>query len=450
MTLPAPASISGRVIDADTNLPIRRFSVSTMLIERTETTEQRSSGPSVNADDSQGRYAIAPLEPGLHSLQVFVQGYEPFAIDEISLSSGESKVEVDAKLVKSAQTRASVRGRVVEKATGKPIAGALVRAQRVGSSWSGRMDSQQNGWSGTDGTFVFEEIPVGKQQLAAWHEIYGDILGDVIDVESGHTYEGRVIAFPAAGSVDGTLIDLDGAPVAGAHILVSFQWSTIQDMSQTRHGTSDARGHFQIDGVPPLNVLFRWSSARRESRSASRGSSPSSAKWRKARPLMWISRARARREAIVRGTVFLGNSPIKGAEVTWSGPKVTKPPGGAPRPPASATDLDGRFTLVGIPPGAVRIRASIRGYGLDFEGSLVQQVDATITNDPIQTIPPIRFAGAIVSGRVIASNGGPARDAKVTVACARRGADAMDPSPQSRPTATADTKYRGSRPTHTR
>jgi RNA polymerase sigma factor (sigma-70 family) len=425
VTLPAPASISGRVIDADTNLPIRRFSVSTMLIERTETTEQRSSGPSVNADDSQGRYAIAPLEPGLHSLQVFVQGYEPFAIDEISLSSGESKVEVDAKLVKSAQTRASVRGRVVEKATGKPIAGALVRAQRVGSSWSGRMDSQQNGWSGTDGTFVFEEIPVGKQQLAAWHEIYGDILGDVIDVESGHTYEGRVIAFPAAGSVDGTLIDLDGAPVAGAHILVSFQWSTIQDMSQTRHGTSDARGHFQIDGVPPAKCAVQMVERAPGEPLRLEGFQPVVCEVEEGKTTH-VDLARPREAgAIVRGTVFLGNSPIKGAEVTWSGPKVTKPPGGAPRPPASATDLDGRFTLVGIPPGAVRIRASIRGYGLDFEGSLVQQVDATITNDPIQTIPPIRFAGAIVSGRVIASNGGPARDAKVTVAsrAARSGRD---------------------------
>ncbi len=160
-----------------------------------------------------------------------------------------------------------VRGKVLDKTTGEPIAEARVRT-------FGGLDQQLEFFgtvaavSARDGSFKLTGVPLGAHTLMATHP---DFVGDVDPMtifgamggggaggaplfpEGSRDVEKNVEMTPAA-SVTGTVLAPDGKPVAGATVEeVGDEMRMLSSMLGTGSvpATSDERGAFVLRGIRP-------------------------------------------------------------------------------------------------------------------------------------------------------------------------------------------------------
>jgi protocatechuate 3,4-dioxygenase beta subunit len=156
-TLGRGATISGRVLDSETGLPIADVNVSADLDEGGAYNDLRT--------DAEGRYAFRGLAPGRYRIWANAggRGYvEEFYNDELSSDNAdlvtvrerEEITGIDFGLAPGG----NITGRVVDGATGLPIAGMDVRASLDGNDFS---------WTTTDsdGNYTLRAVPDGSVEV---------------------------------------------------------------------------------------------------------------------------------------------------------------------------------------------------------------------------------------------------------------------------------------------
>ena len=128
---------------------------------------------------------------------------------EVELDSPEREHYVELKLLPS-----GALGGIVVDATGKPVDDASVRGPMVLSSPSDPMPHSGFLWTGPDGRFLFNHIPVGEHALSVvctgflrltTEPLATGRTDHVIKLDSGCSISGRAIA-PDGGAVDGITI----------------------------------------------------------------------------------------------------------------------------------------------------------------------------------------------------------------------------------------------------
>lgn len=166
----------------------------------------------------------------------------------------------------------SVRGRVVDALSGKPIAGADVRLtdtrfEEETKDIDGRtliMRSYRIGktTTGADGGFAFDDLKDGAYRLFVTHRSYTDsCLGlapiprsqctEIVVAVDQHVDDANVLLHPGA-IVRGRLRDKEGKPIARASLRLE-----IEHRSVAVGATSDADGRFEIASVPPGTMKLR-------------------------------------------------------------------------------------------------------------------------------------------------------------------------------------------------
>ncbi len=184
------AVLSGKVVAENDGRPIRGATVSLRSpvgmsgIARRET-----------RTDAQGRYAIDRIPPGKFLISVHHDGFVPTG-ETLSIELAEGECVEDEVILLRQGLRAA--GRVVDSATGEPIAAARVnfhyrnpdREERVRHS-----DDRKSATTGPDGSFLLKVLPEGE------HEVSWEADGFVRQKEESVSVTGR--------SIEGLVLTLD-------------------------------------------------------------------------------------------------------------------------------------------------------------------------------------------------------------------------------------------------
>ena len=208
-------------------------------------------GPSVVCD-ADGNFEMKAVEAGTYDLVATMHGCAESAPARLTCSAGETLDGIEIVLPPGV----SVAGRVVERATGAGVPGAVLWVAKSESMFGNFAASDYTGGapeapagtvsakSDSDGKFVLEGITPGKVTIevrAADHAslsltgIAAPSTDLLVTVSAGGTVEGRVTGGPEA------------APVADAQVMIT-RGMMGQGMRQTR---TDADGNFRIDRLSP-------------------------------------------------------------------------------------------------------------------------------------------------------------------------------------------------------
>lgn len=158
----------------------------------------------------------------------------------IAAGQKELVFTIEAKDVLS--KHGTVRVRLVDGTTGKPIAG-------VGINVSTAQGGGAGGKTDDDGRATIEHVPPGIGTLESWQRSQEhEGLQRYIRVEPGATLDLGDVTLTAAEKVAGVVVDADGKPVNGA----SVQWTELdcrtfpQSLVDNRSSVADAEGKFQL------------------------------------------------------------------------------------------------------------------------------------------------------------------------------------------------------------
>jgi hypothetical protein len=201
--LPAGATLRGRVIDAATAEPVRKF---TLHFHWDRSTGYRQVPPARTFATDDGRFEWADATPGVWAIIGSARGYQRFELEGVRLRPGETTPEIVMPL----QRGHAVKGRVYDEATGVGIAAASVnfresQAHRFAANW--RIRDSFAVRSGKSGSFVLEGVPSGRITISAGVDGYA---GREVEIVVGDETAPVEIALFVGGSISGRLTAADG------------------------------------------------------------------------------------------------------------------------------------------------------------------------------------------------------------------------------------------------
>lgn len=325
---PFPASVTGTVFDATTQLPIAGALVR-LLIQNTdiEVTSTLTS--------SDGTYSLDNIAPGQYNLIFSAEGYGN-AVSQVILVANEVEV-VDAFLDPNPAT---LTGRVFDQRTGNGIQGALVRVFNQ------------------DGIFITSTLT----DASGMYELPGIEAGlySIIYSADGYGAESRSVTLPAGATVTvdvgliaesatirGTVRDAaTGLPIPAALVQVFTIGTTIPIASVQ----TDQQGRYIISGLLPEEYRVVYSAPTYQSETFIFFLNPGETKTVDAE----LAKLPSRINGVV--TDIVTGLPIQNATVTLflEGTEIIVA--------STTTDQDGNYLLGGLSPGNYNLRFEATGY----------------------------------------------------------------------------------------
>ena len=228
------ASLQGTVRDGTTGQPIAGATVAV------------SGGPSATTDAT-GAYQLAGLIPGSVTLTVTATGYQSVSVGA-TLSAG-FVVSFSPGLYAPGQgpTDATLKGKVVDRATGQPISGATVAVGALAAT------------TNTTGDFSIASIPAGSVSINVSAAGYVSATFTATLAVGVNDAGALAIGRQAASvTITGRVTDsAGGAAIGGA---------TLQVVGTTLTATSDSTGRYTIVGVTSAQFILAVSAPGYQSR----------------------------------------------------------------------------------------------------------------------------------------------------------------------------------------
>lgn len=250
------AGFAGRVVDAASGAPIPAFTVHARFPELGELEGAVDSLPpdwiaGVPFEDSRGHWElIGDHAPGaLAAIEVRSAGYAPALVESVPARiAGEEELVIE--LVRGTR----IAGRVVERESGAPVAGARVLR------FTGRVPVEAlENWSETtieartdaSGAFLLENVPPGEMSLAVQHDDWPAHADGPFEVGSAPVE--RWIELLRGGRIRGLLAEVGGSALAGEELSL---WRI--GSAQHWKATTAADGSFKLDGLPEGRYRLGW------------------------------------------------------------------------------------------------------------------------------------------------------------------------------------------------
>jgi RNA polymerase sigma-70 factor (ECF subfamily) len=328
--------------------------------------------------DAEGKFRIANLHPGRFLLAASTADHGASSAKPAVAAPGAGNAEVTIVVAR----RAQITGKVVMG--GKPVSGARM-------SIAGPDLLKRSAFSQTDGTFVLEGVPLGKQQLEAG--TYEVLTPKTVDVSTG-SVEGVTVEVAELAALSGKILR-KGKPVPDAVIQTSIGPT----------GNSDREGNYEIRGLPPGELQVTVQSF---------GSIMAFAPFQK---VTLIAGTETKHDieltgaAEVQGTVVdaTGN-PVPNVYVLLTEPKLGDLG-------ESMTDAKGQFRCTSMTGGGT-YRVAVTpspGARLPFKPANGPQEVAVADGDTVVTGLTVRivFDEVSIAGRVVDDTGAPAADVHV-------------------------------------
>jgi peroxiredoxin len=196
------------------------------------------------ASDAQGRLTIRNVHYDARSwaLRLTHQSYVSSQEFDREVALPDDPIESTHTLV--LERAGAIAGKVIERATNDPANGARVTA---GSYAYGR---NPRDFAGFDGTYHIVGVKPGRQAVTVFVRGYAPELAEV-EVVAGQVAELDVRLDPP-GQVGGTVVDRQGKPLAGAHVM-SVKWRGHQTLGL--QALTDESGGFVIPDAPADEFL---------------------------------------------------------------------------------------------------------------------------------------------------------------------------------------------------
>ncbi len=246
--------ISGTVIDAETREPVAHFRIKfgTAQLESGEQPVHSFAAvwrdPGVTIDDAAGHWTTHDsLTPGeVTSVEVLADGYAAAIAPHVVVERDPDP----SHLVVALRRPFEVRGVVVDRTTGEPIASALVErftAREPIRFWSNDRALNQTR-TNARGEFVFRDV--ADEPLSLFIEAVGHAATSVGPFAPGSGSRATRIELVAGASIVGVIADENGKPIASATVLLSAQNVAGQE-SRAWRDQSDSDGHFTFHDLSP-------------------------------------------------------------------------------------------------------------------------------------------------------------------------------------------------------
>jgi hypothetical protein len=301
------------------------------------------------------------------SFRVGGLGKGPFrAVAKIDRDPGEGQDEWRAKLSGIAAGTSDVRlelsapcvlaGRVLDR-SGAAVQQFRLRAHVPGAVFFEGGVTREESFTSEEGVFRLAGLDPGPWEVSARAEGFGP--SSIQSVTLPQAGEPLVVVLAPAASVEGTVLDPQGSPVAGAKVAVHVD--TAERLQQLRGDASEPEAVSSEDGSFLLTGLAdgrRAIEARREGFATSGAVDVDLVAGETTRGVV----LRLRKGALVTGEVYRGDGePARGVRV------IAQSPGGLDMSMKQA-DGEGRFRIENLDPGSWTITAMLEGAGTGGEG----------------------------------------------------------------------------------
>ena len=357
------ASVSGRVLDADTGKPIAEARVSFARADWKEMTVKTST-------DGEGRYSLAPFAAGEHLVKVTTLD-ESVLETRLAISALKAMEGIDFRV----KQNPVIRGRVVD-GSNTPVAGASVVAVPL---------KQFDSFTTTDDSGEYT-VPLAAEKRAAYLQAFTDngVSPRVGPVRAG-SY--NILKLQDAGAIEGTVVDQSGRPIGECYVVAVPDDTDMLTMVvpggvwcprekfQGAPAKTSSTGNFEMSPILPgeykLQIYLRCSIEGYPAATAR-------ARVQAGETLRTRLVVDAAGYGAVQGTVTVNDSPAQGLWV------VAKPVSDSEKwleNIPTYTDANGQYTIENLRPGAttVLVRASMLGGGASVTSSQVTEVVAAET-----------------------------------------------------------------------
>lgn len=392
VSVPTPTpDVFGEVVDAATGEPLDAF---TVVLAPVLTIPRPREPRSESFTAARGRFAIDEVRKGDYVVWVGARGRAYFASSVVEL--GDQPFEVRAEL----GVGATLTGRVLDRATGLPIAGASVISESdvPASMIELHLDAKYESWIAIErtdggGHFVLEHLRTAAPRLRvtapgfapAWLACDGS-TGDVeLSLTPGATLVGRVE-------------DSLGTPQR-EHVLVAVPMDSSQyPLYWSEQIRTDDRGEFRCVDLPAIQCVV-----------VHLGSLADRANWSPVPAVRYVTLAageerRADFTTPVRGARVFGRlldpsgAPVGNRTLTLvpAGETVEDPT----RWRITNVEEDGRFDVRGLAAGTYELYVSARApMEVLYQLSVVVEKNHELELD-------VHLGGGSISGRAVAADGG--------------------------------------------
>jgi protocatechuate 3,4-dioxygenase beta subunit len=385
-------AVEGRVVIAPSQEPCTRGNVSL-----TERMRKRQAGARLGAD---GAARFEGLLPGSYEVHVECEdhaaepSYPPVVVADADMEG----------LTWTVRDGLMIRGRVVDRA-GKPATGS-VRARLIESDFRS-FDGSAYEKTEADGSFTLRGLRPGKYRVVAYAQERADAEPIEVELREGPVPE-LTLVIDDGGSLEGTLADEDGRPLAETDIMTFGP--------QYEQATTRPDGVFRFKGLKPGDYRLEAREDGVELRTPGQREedAPIGRVTVKAGATAHVRLTVERRSGVIHGRVVdeIGE-PVNDAFI-----EARREPEGArededgPRRGARATgytpmltDVDGSFTVTRLPRGTYTVRAYREGGGEALAEHVALGATVTLT---------LKRTGSI-AGTVSAPGGEPVEQFTVRV-----------------------------------
>jgi protocatechuate 3,4-dioxygenase beta subunit len=209
LRLAKPATVSGRVLDAKTKLPVAGANVRISVRSRGMLAEGWSA-----LTDAKGTYSLN-VPPGTYSAVMTHPGYNPQPLD-VTVAAGQSSAKDF-----SATPMARVSG-VVMSEDRKPVAAAVISGEEVADDFSrmgtARMMAGNSPVSGPDGKFSTRVQGDTDLRIRANRKGLPIAKSESFRLAPGDRRSGVVVTIPNGIAVTGKVTDREGKPLSGVAV----------------------------------------------------------------------------------------------------------------------------------------------------------------------------------------------------------------------------------------
>ena len=403
------ATISGRVTDSDTGRPIRNVRI------RAEGVRDGGHNPDTETNGD-GAYVLEGLAPGTYRVRAeasgrgYIEQYYDGRLswDEASLVAVERSEAIEG-VDFALDLGASISGKVVDAITGLPIVDIRVKASDDDRGYYSdtRTDSR--------GEYILRGIAPGAyrievrgQEKGYIEELYDDELvwdeADLVIVRDNSSFGGIDFGLVRGATISGIVTDADtGLPLSN----VSIEAENVRDGWPGAYAETDADGSYVLRGVSPGTYRIRAES--RDGLGYVKGYFDDSPSWRDADFVTVVGSEAIEgmdfgltRGATISGRVTDADTGLPVANVGVRSDNVDRDLSDY----NGHTGPDGTYELLGVAPGAyrVRIERGSQGYVPELYDDKLDWDDADLVFvQGTGSVTGIDFSlsrGTTISGRV--------------------------------------------------
>lgn len=264
-------AIRGRVLGGG-GAPLTNFSVKPSYLGEAElAAPSLSRQVSRSFSDPSGTFTYEGLPAGEYEVAVSAPGYAALVLPGIQVRTGETIDLGELDLPEGGM----VDGRVIDGATGQPLAGVSLRLgglNRSSVSGASRGAAVTEMRTGPDGTFLFRGLP-DASTISMRVELDGYINQTITKINTldASTCRNLQIEMEIGGEIVGTVIAADGNPGKGLSVYLAGIGGLRGQSGVNQTTRSDASGQFRFDGLRPGS--YRVSARPRNARSATSANS---------------------------------------------------------------------------------------------------------------------------------------------------------------------------------